>query len=47
VGVLSAFGGVGVRLGVEVGVRYLIGTCLPNTYLLEKPLYIEVSALLR
>ena len=36
-----------IRLRVEVGVRYLLGTCWPNTYLLEKPLYIEVSALLR
>ena len=45
--VLSDYGDVGVRLGVEVGVRYLLGTCWPNTYLLENPLYIEVLALLR
>ena len=36
-----------VGLGLEVGVRYLLGRSYPNTYLLENPLYIEVSALLR
>ena len=36
-----------MRVGVEVGVRYLLGTCLSNTYLFENPLYIEVSALYR
>ena len=35
------------RWGVEVGVRYLIGTCLSITYLITNPLYIAVFAILR